>query len=137
MFIRSGENINNKAFAAGMVAETINRVDATNKVHPDINPRFTPNTLLTQVKDAPALASIFDKLAKENATPSINIPQYKIVAGDNTPTASINVLVAVSILNAGAVPAIPIAIDDHIVRTSSFNVLLLFFIFVIMYNNFD
>ncbi|MCX8513885.1 MAG: hypothetical protein ORN26_02640 [Candidatus Pacebacteria bacterium] len=114
------------------MAETMNREDATNNVQPDIKPIFIPKILLTQVNDAPALASIFDKCAKENATPSINIPQYRIVAGDKTPTATIRVLVAVSILNAGAVPAMPIAIEDHNPKVFSFKPLSLFILIFIL-----
>jgi hypothetical protein len=57
-------------------------------------------------------------------------PQYKILAGAKVPIAATSVAVAAEILNAGAVPAVPIIIDSTMPNELAASVCCLFMVII-------
>lgn len=107
------------AFAAGTMAETMKIQHSTSSAQPAKNPAVFPNIILTHEYDVPALAEILLRWIKANVIPNIMSPHIRILAGANIPAAAMSVDVVISILYAGAVPAIPITIDSAIQRVQA------------------
>jgi hypothetical protein len=100
------------ALAAGTIAETMNIQQSTRSDHPAKKPAVLPKTILTHAYEVPAFGDILFKLIKESAIPNMMRPQTRILAGERRPAMAMMVEVVISMLYAGAVPAIPIIVDS-------------------------
>jgi hypothetical protein len=108
----SGLKISNVAFAAGMTAETIKIQHSTRSAQPAKKPKVLPKIILTHAYDVPACGALLLRLINANAIPNIMRPHTRTLAGERRPAVAIIVEVVISMLYAGAVPAIPMTIES-------------------------
>lgn len=128
-FMSSGFSMRSVAFAAGTMAETMKMQQSTSRAQPAKNQRFFPKTMLTQAYEVPAFDEIRLRFMNAYVMPNMMIPHTRTFAGASIPTVAMSVEVVISMLYAGAVPAIPIIVDSPMVRESFANFLQPFSIF--------
>ncbi len=119
LFMRSGLSMRSVALAAGTIADTIKIQQSTKSAQPAKNPAVFPKIILTHEYEVPAFAEILLRLINANVIPNIIIPHTKIVAGESRPAVATSVEVVISILYAGAVPAIHMTMDSQIPRVQA------------------
>ena len=104
--------MSNVAFAAGITAETMKIQHSTSNAQPAKKPKVLPKIMLTHAYDVPACGTLLLRLINEKAIPNITRPHTRTLAGERRPAVAMIVEVVISMLYAGAVPAIPITIES-------------------------
>lgn len=86
------------AFAAGIMADTMNTQHSTSSAQPAKKPSARPNTMLTHEYEVPALARARFMLMNAYAMPNMMSPHTRMLAGDCVPAVPMMVEVVISML---------------------------------------